>query len=204
MLSNLAINQQQKFVLFVDEVGYERHSITILENLLNEQNEKYSQLTDEQYSEPPKEFPEKCSVILPSFSKLALDFQVEEIIHSLFLLNETRNIRQIFGWLTVKKIKNQLMKPFLEHTADAVITLKTEKYLSVLLKKSSGSIRLKEYSYQIQLEDKSFCIKEFKLEKPPKIDRPPINPETIGTFKIGQFGAAELEAKKALQLPYEK
>ena len=204
MLSNLAINQQQKFVLFVDEVGLERYSTTIIENLLNEQNEKYSHITDEQFADPSKELPDKGSVILPSFSMICLDHPLEEIFNNIWLLNQTSNIRQIFGWLTVKNIKDQLLRPFLEHTSDAVITLKTDKLMSMLLKKNSGSIRLKDYTYQIQLDNKSFSIKEYKQEKPQKSEVLQVNPETIGTFKIGQFDAAELKAKKSLQLPYEK
>lgn len=193
MLSNLVLGHH-KFVLFVDEVGAERSSRKVLENLLDEQKAKHDSVRDE--------YLQKISVILEPISKLELEKNETEIVETIQKLKYNKNVTQIFGWATTKNIRSRLLIPFLEHMSDLVVTIKSEKLLTVLTKRKFGSIKLK--SYQHELLTGKTSIREHNEERQAIIHSdPPIDPETIGTFKIGQFKANEMEAKKNLKLPFE-
>jgi hypothetical protein len=195
MLSNYIVGQH-KFVLFVDEVGIERSSKKILEKLLGEQNVSY-----DSFSEDHK-FTEKTAVVLEPISKLELNQDESSIASTIQSLKLDKNVSQVFGWATTKNIHSRLLLPFLEHMSDIVVTLKSESYLSILTKRKFGSVKLKDYQHELTKGKTS--VKEFKAEKQKVIqDEPTINPESIGTFKIGEFNSSELEARKNLKLPFE-
>lgn len=94
-----------------------------------------------------------------------------------------------------------MLVPFLEHMSSIVVTIRSEKILSVLTKRKFGSVKLKVYHHELSQGKTS--IKEFKaVELTSPIEAS--NPESIeSTFKIGEFTATELEAKKNLKLPFE-
>lgn len=94
--------------------------------------------------------------------------------------------------------------PYLEHMAGLVVTFEDERHLSVLTKKSGGSVSNK--SYQYQTAGGSFSVKEVKKDQRAKEvapAEPTIDPASLGTFKIGDLKREEQEAKDALTLPFE-
>lgn len=209
MLNNYVVGSQ-KFTLFVDEIGLEKHSSEIIETILKDQNVVYRKFPDlkienfESNLQDLDEFDlnlnERTSLILAPFSKLAIHYKISAVIELIYRLKGTKNVKQIFGWLTVKNTNNHLLQPFLEHIADTIITLNSEKLLTVVVKRSHGVVKTKQYCHDVL--NKTFAIKEFKVEQKAK-DQAPIDIEALGTFKIGQFKENELEAKKSLQLPFE-
>lgn len=200
MLSNLVVGHQ-KFVLFVDDVGVERNSNKIIQKVLDEQNVKFQYFPAQDLNDELV-FPEPTVLILKPFSKLELDYSCSRIFELILKLKHTKNVKQIFGFATIKNTSSRILIPFLEHMSDLVVNIKTDKVLSILTKKRLGSVKLKEYQHELLINKTG--IKEIKQEKKQIIEEEPkINPETIGTFKIGQFKANELEAKKNLKLPFE-
>lgn len=197
MLSNHVIGNH-KFVLFVDNVGMERNSERILEKLLSEQNVVY-----EKFNGNPEiiKSQDKISLILQPISKMNLDDQ-SSIASTIQTLKINKCVTQVFGWATSKNIGNHLTIPFLEHMSSVVVTIKSESVLSILTKRKFGSVKFKEYQHELTRGLTS--IKEMKHEKAKTTStEPTINPETIGTFKIGEFSDNELEARKNLKLPFE-
>lgn len=195
MLSNYIVGNH-KFVLFIDDIGIERNSEKILEKLLSEQNVTYEKFNDS------LEIINKSSVILQPISKMSLDNQ-SSISSTIQTLKLNKNVSQVFGWATSKNIGNHLTIPFLEHMSNVVVTIKSPKVLSILTKRKFGSVKLKEYQHELTRGLTS--IKEFKHDQPKFTQDEPImiNPESIGTFKIGEFNSSELEARKNLKLPFE-
>lgn len=194
MLSNYIVGQN-KFVLFVDETGMERNSKTIIKNLLNEQGQSYVSNISEIKME-------KNNVILDPFSKLTIFQSEKEIFRMIQDLKINENVIQIFGWISIKNIQSKVLQPFLEHMSDILVTIKSTKHLSILTKSKLKIVKLKDYQHEL-LNGKTF-IKEIKLDKIMKEDKSTTEDiENIGTFKIGQFNANELEAKRNLKLPFE-
>lgn len=195
MLSNYIIGNH-KLVLFIDDVGIERNSERILQKLLSEQNVDFETWKEN------LECPSKTAIVLPPISKLELIHDEVSIASTIQTLKLNKNVAQIFGWATSKNVNNRLLIPFLEHMSDVVVTIKSDKLLSILTRRKFGSVKLKEFQHEL-VQGKA-SIKEFKPEKPKTIqDEPTINLEDLGTFKIGAFNSKELEAKKKLKLPYE-
>ena len=195
MLSNHIVGHF-KFVLFIDNIGIERNSSTILKQLLTEQNVTY-EICDEVH-----EYQNKTSVVLKPFSKLELDHNETSIVSMVQSLKLNKNVTQVFGWATNKNIHSRLLIPFLQHMSDVIITVESDNHLSILTKRKFGSVKLKQYQHELTKGKTE--IKEFKPEKQKIVqDEPAVNPETIGTFKIGEYNSSELEAKKKLKLPFE-
>lgn len=195
MLSNHIVGSH-KFVLFIDDIGIERNSEKILEKLLSEQNVTYVNYNDS------LEIINKSSVILQPISKMNL-YNQSSIASTIQTLKLNKNVPQVFGWATSKNIGNHLTIPFLEHMSNVVVTIKSPKVLSILTKRKFGSVKLKEYQHELTRGLTS--IKEFKHDQLKFTQDEPmmINPESIGTFKIGEFNSSELEARKNLKLPFE-
>lgn len=198
MLSNHIVGSH-KFVLFVDNIGIERKSESILNKLLEEQNSPFEKFDGN------TEITSKTAVVLPPISKLSLDHSPSAIASIIQSLKLDKNVTQVFAWATTKNINSLIVVPFLEHMSSVVVTLKSLKLLSVLTKRKFGSVRLKEYQHELMQDKWTTNIKEFKPEdiKTVHNDEVAVNPESIGTFKIGEYNSAELEAKKNLKLPYE-
>lgn len=100
-----------------------------------------------------------------------------------------------------RNINSRLLLPFLEHMSSIVVTIKSERNLSILTKRKFSSVKLKVYHHELCQGKTS--IKELKVIEPEVAQSESTNPESIGTFKIGEFNATELEAKKNLKLPFE-
>lgn len=195
MLSNQIVGNH-KLVLFIDEVGIERNSSKIMEMLLKEQNVLY-ELFDEHLS-----ITSKKAVVLPPLSKLEVNHSESYVVDIIQSLKVNKNVSQIFVWATIKNVQLRLLVPFVEHISDVVITIKSKEVLSILTRRKFGSTKLKEYHHEL-LQGKSL-IKELKLDNQKQTQaEPTINPESIGTFKIGEYNQAELEAKNKLKLPFE-
>lgn len=198
MLSNYLVGSH-KFVLIVDEVGIERKSELIIEKSLAEQNVNYEKFNGN------LEFIAKTSVVLPPISKLSLTHKLESIAAIIQTLKLDRNVTQVFAWATTKNINSSLLVPFLEHMSSVLVTIKSNKLLSILTKRKFGSVKLKHYQHELTEAKWTISIKELKPEEQKVLqnEEAAINPEIIGTFKIGEFNAEELEAKKNLKLPFE-
>lgn len=195
MLSN-HIEVHHRLVMFRDEVGIERQSTHIMEKLLKEQNI------------PFKSFDDNCdrssstAVVLPPLSKLEINHNEASIIDIIQSFKVDKNVSKILIWATSKNVESRLLIPFLEHMSDIVITVKSKDVLTILSRRKFGTIRLKDFQHEL-LQGKLF-IKELKVDKKQKVQaEPAVNPETLGTFKIGAFTPAELEAKNQLKLPFE-
>lgn len=194
MLSSHIVGNH-KFVLFIDNIGFERNSEKVFEKLLSEQNVSYEKYNDS------LEIINKSAVVIQSISKM--NFNSKKSIPSTiqaFKLN--KNVTQVFAWATTKNIQDPLTIPFLEHMSNVVVLIKSNTVLSILTKRKFGSVKLKEYQHE--LIRGSTSIKELKHEQL-KVNEEDsiINPEIIGTFKIGEFNSNELEARRNLKLPFE-
>ena len=184
MLSNHIVGHF-KFVLFVDNIGIERSSSTILKKLLTEQNVTYETCED------VHEFPNKTAVVLHPFSKLELDHNETSIVSMVQSLKLNKNVTQVFGWATSKNIHSRLLIPFLQHMSDVIITVESDNHLSIFTKRKFGSVKLKQYQHEL-IKGKT-DVKEFKPEKQKVLqDEPAVNPESIGTFKIGEFNGEQI------------
>lgn len=107
----------------------------------------------------------------------------------------------MFGWLSVKNVQSEFQIPYLEYLANVVVTLKDSVNLSIVSRKSSGSVTKKLFQYQYR--DGQLHVKEVKKEIVNKIAEPTIEPESLTTFKIN-VDEDELVARNALKLPYER
>jgi hypothetical protein len=194
MLSNHIVGNY-KLVLFIDNIGIERSSGKLLEKLLDEQNLKYETFTEQ------LELTSETAVFLPPISKLELNYDEASIAETIQGLKLNRNVTQIFGWATSKNINSRLLIPFLESMSDVIVTIRSDKLLSILTKRKFGSVKLKEYQHELTCGRTS--IKEYKLEKQKVVQEVETSPESIGTFKIGEFSSMELEAKQKQKLPFE-
>lgn len=197
MLSNYIVGNH-KFVLFVDDAGIERRSEMITDKLLSEQNVTYEKFNGS------FEITSKTAVVLPPVSKLSLSHDPSSIFAMIQTLKLDRNVTQVFAWATSKNISSLFVIPFLEHMSSVVVTIKSNK-LSILTKRKFGSVKLREYQHELTQDRWTTSIKEVKSEEPKTIQNEiaVINPESLGTFKIGEFNSTEMEAKKNLKLPYE-
>lgn len=195
MLSNYIIGNS-KLVLFIDNVGMEQNGVKIVENLLKENSMNFEKLINENC-----EFNQKTSVILNPISKLELTKSEQEIFTLIQSLKNQENVNQIFAWATAKNISSKILIPFLDYMSDVTINIKSNQHLSILTKKKSGNMKLKDFQHEL-CSGKTF-IKEIQQKSTPKEEVKQEDPEVIGTFKIGQFKNDELEAKKNLKLPFE-
>lgn len=86
---------------------------------------------------------EKSNIILPPLSILAQQNKLPSLIKSIHQIKTNSKTKQIFVWATVKNIHDKKVIPFVEYLADIVVTLRDEKTLTILTKKSSGSVTKK-------------------------------------------------------------
>lgn len=194
LLSNHMVGSH-KIVLLIDDIGVGGYGCKLLDKLLLEQNVAYEKFDGHH------EFPNRISIVA-TISKLELEHGQPAAIRSIQKLKSNPNVAQIFCWATSKNIKSRLMIPFLEHMSNLVVHINSNKLLSILTKRKFGSVKYKVYQHDLIMGNTS--IKEYKEPvTKAKEEEPVVNPESIGTFKIGEFTSSELEAKKNMKLPYE-
>lgn len=195
MLSNFIVGSS-KLVLFVDDVGLERNSTKLLQSLLSEQNVKFVKFVGN------FDLPKSTAVILEPFSKIELNSDSATIYATVQQLKMNENVSQIFCWATSKNISDRLLIPFLEHISNVVVTIKSPKHLTILTKRNFGTVKFKEYQHELTQGKTS--IEELKVTATKVAPTTTVvKPETVGTFKIGEFNAEELRAKQNLKLPFE-
>lgn len=79
------------------------------------------------------------TILLP-VAELSQLYSASAIFQLIRALKRNPKIRQIYVWATLNSISNEVLIPFLEHMANVVITLKDSVNLSVLTKKTGGSV----------------------------------------------------------------
>ncbi|XP_055620369.1 elongator complex protein 5 [Toxorhynchites rutilus septentrionalis] len=199
MLSNYLLNQQ-KILLIKDQFGLENTSQKIVYKWLTEQkgnDVSLNVLKSLNTNEHP--------FLLIRVAQLSRNNNPSSIFEFVHQCRKLSAVQYLFLWSTEKNIAQTFLVPYLEHMSDLVLTVEDDKNLSILIKKSGGSISNKHYHYQVL--DGCFSVKESK-----KLDRskhtsetmkPTIDPASLGTFKIGDLRKEEQEAKDALTLPFE-
>lgn len=84
--------------------------------------------------------PLKSNIILPNISKLEMNYSIRDIVQLIDKLKKSQNVKQCFGWIAAKQIRDGKIKPFLEYMADIVVTIQDEHTLNVLTKRITGSV----------------------------------------------------------------
>lgn len=181
-----------KLVLIVDNVGIERHAEKILEKLLNKPITWCERLGDN-----------IASTVCVNISKLELEHDEASIGSIIQTLKLNSNVSQVFCWATCKNVNSRLLVPLLEHQSNAVVTIESNKILTILTKRKHSSVKLK--TYQHELIQGGIAVKEIKPDdvRSAQVVTTALNPEEMGTFKIGNFTSEELAAKENLKLPFE-
>ncbi|XP_038116192.1 elongator complex protein 5 [Culex quinquefasciatus] len=196
MLSSHMLNQQ-KIILIKDNVGIENTCSKIVQSWLKEQKGPDAVLT------PAQTCSESAPFLLARISSLSRKHSPRDLFQ--FVNRCKQTVEHLFLWATAKNLPSEsFLVPYLEHMAGLVVTFEDQRHLSVLTKKSGGSVSNK--SYQYQTTGGSFSVKEVKKDQRAKEvapAEPTIDPASLGTFKIGDLKREEQEAKDALTLPFE-
>lgn len=188
-----------KLVLFVDNIGVERNSKKIIGNILSEKN-----ITCENINEENFDLVNKTNISLVNISLLELKYDERGIFRIIQKLKLNENAIQIFAWASSGNIQSKILIPFLEHLSEMIVTIHSSELLSILTKSRSGNAKLKDYQHEL-LSGKTY-VKEHaavKVQQEVQQQKPEQDAEST-TFKIGQYNASELEAKRNLKLPFEK
>ncbi|CRL07322.1 CLUMA_CG020301, isoform A [Clunio marinus] len=201
MLSNYIVGNQ-KFVLFIDEVGLEKRSNNIIEQLLKEQNVVYEK-QDIHNVELSRKINSKTAIIIEPISKLELEYEESSLMLLLQELKLNKNISQLFAWVTTKNIRSQILIPFLEYLSDSTVYVTSESYLSILTKRQFANALSKVYQHDLLKGKTAIHEKKISRINPAEVEEFEENQKLSETFKIGDFTAHELEAKKNLKLPFE-
>lgn len=186
----------------IDNLKLEKQSYKILESNINRtRSGVLKEIGD--FSKLP-ELTEPTNIVLEPLSKLSRSYKESEIFKFIQTLKQNKYIKQIFLWATTTNLHDNkiFLVPFLHHMADLVVNFKDNNTLTILNKGTTGLVSNKNYSYEVQ-NDLAIEIK-LKITPAKSADINAINPENIGTFKIGNLNENELLAKKSLLLPYEK
>ncbi|XP_055612230.1 elongator complex protein 5 [Uranotaenia lowii] len=203
MLSNHLFNQQ-KIILIKDEYGIEPKCEKLVSKWLREQRGDAATLETVTLLQTPQV---QSPHLFGRVSKLARCHRPAELFAFVDSCRKSDfPIQQLFLWATVKNMTEQFLIPYLEHMAEVVVSLEDDRHLSILSRKTGGSISNRQFQYQI--DGDSMSVKEIKkrdqlAEKPVPIgaDPPVATPST--TFKIGDLKKDEQEARDALTLPFE-
>lgn len=141
------------------------------------------------------------NVILSPVSKLLKSFKLSEIFTLIYTVkNDSKTTRNVFACLSTKNISEQFTLPYLIHVADIVLTFNDKHNLTVTSKISGKNIITKQYVYN---EDDKQSTSESSIVLRTGTTDTKVNPENIGTFKIG-INEKDLVSRNALKLPYEK
>lgn len=166
----------------------------------------------EQYGEQPgypitvNRLNESAPFMTMHMSKLERHFELKQVFHFIALCRKNAKVTHLFVWVAEGKLKQQFVVPYLEHMSDTMVTLEDSQHLGLLVKKPSGAVTNKYY--EVCAPSTEFNVIEtkrvakVKLAQPTAEPEPPINPATLGTFKI-DLKETEQQAKNALTLPFE-
>lgn len=155
-----------------------------------------------------KSLEEVAPFLLARISKLIRSKSAEELFKFVQRCKRSSSVQYLFIWAAEKNISQSFLVPYMEHQSELIVTIEDERHLTILTKKSGGSISHKRYQYQLQ--EGSFSVKELKKADMAKTGAATndstavsIDPASLGTFKIGDLKKEEQEAKEALTLPFE-
>lgn len=132
-----------------DHNSYEPISDKLITNLINDKS-SIRRVSDRASSSDMLAFPQtfanqeaKVNIILPPMALLAQQHKLETIMTTLHKIKTSAKTKQLFVWATVKNIHDKKVVPFTEHLADVVVTLLDKKTLTILIRRSSGSVSKK-------------------------------------------------------------
>lgn len=195
MLSSYLLNQQ-KVVLINDRFGTENTSQRIVHSWLAEQRGRDAVLQSVEQANEQHPF------LFARVSKLSRRMSPAELFRFVNRCKNNGSVQYLFLWVSEKNIAQPFLAPYLEHMANLIVTLEDDKHLSILTKKSGGTVSNKHYQYQVN--ENTFSVKEIKQRTKESVAaQPGIDPASLGTFKIGDLAKEEQEAKNALTLPFE-
>ncbi|XP_065082575.1 uncharacterized protein Elp5 [Ochlerotatus camptorhynchus] len=198
MLSNYLLNQQ-KIILIKDQLGIETTAQKIVTIWLHDGK------GPDAVPKPVESLNEQEQYLFARISKLARIKNPPELFKFVQRCKRNDLVQYLFLWATEKNISQSFLLPYLEHQSELIVTLEDERHLSILVKKSGGSVSNKRYQYQLQ--EGTFSTKELKKSDramvTSEVESPSIDPASLGTFKIGDLNKEEQQAKKALTLPFE-
>lgn len=196
MLSNHLFNQQ-KIVLIKDKLGIESSSHKIISKLLSEQKGDHAALTC------VESLTEQAPFLFARVSKLARSYEPAALFRFVQQCGKSTSLQYLFLWATEKNVQSSFIVPYLEHMSELIVTFEDERHLSILAKKSSGSVSNRFYQYQAL--NRTLSIVETKKPERSRgaVESVAIDPASLGTFKIGDLKRDEQEAKDSLTLPFE-
>ncbi|KXJ72633.1 hypothetical protein RP20_CCG017558 [Aedes albopictus] len=202
MLSNYLLNQQ-KILLIKDHIGIESTAFKVVKKWLCDGK------GPDAVPEPVELLHEQGPFLFARISKLARSKTPRELFQFVQRCKRNPSVQYLFLWATEKNISGSFLVPYLEHQSELIVTLEDERHLTILVKKTGGSISNKRYQYQLQ--EGCFSLKELKKTDVWKtvaaaVDTSSVasvDPASLGTFKIGHLKKEEQEAKEALTLPFE-
>uniref|UniRef100_A0A2M4BXW6 Elongator complex protein 5 n=1 Tax=Anopheles marajoara TaxID=58244 RepID=A0A2M4BXW6_9DIPT len=198
--SNLAL-PQQKIIVITDKIGAEPKSDRLIVKWLVEQ---YGE--QQGYPIAVNQLNETAPLLTMRISKLERHFELKQLFQFIAACRKNPKVMHLFVWVAESKLKQPFVVPYLEHMADTMVTLEDSQHLALLVKKPSGAVTNKYYevaaaSHEFNvIETKRMAkVKHVQATAEPE---PPINPATLGTFKI-DLKETEQQAKNALTLPFE-
>lgn len=98
----------------------------------------------------------KCNIVLPPLSWLIQQNKLSAVIRSIQRIKTSPKTKQLFVWATVKNIGDGKVVPFVEHLADIVVNIRDKKTLTILTKRSSGSVT-KKVRFLFSLNCETMC-----------------------------------------------
>ncbi|ETN63806.1 hypothetical protein AND_004475 [Anopheles darlingi] len=198
--SNLAL-PQQKIVVISDKIGAEPRAYRLIAKWLTEQ---YGE--QQGFSVGVNQLNESAPFMTMHISKIERHFQLKQVFQFIAVCRKNPKVVHLFVWVAESKLKQPFLLPYLEHMSDTMVTLEDSEHLALVVKKPSGAVTNKYY--EVCASSSEFNVIETKrVAKVKHVQAtaepaPPINPATLGTFKI-DLKETEQQAKNALTLPFE-
>ncbi|XP_055528239.1 elongator complex protein 5 [Wyeomyia smithii] len=196
MLSN-HLFQQQKIVLLKDKLGIERDAHKIVSKFVNEQKGDKALLTT------VESLTEQGAFLFARVSKLSRSHEPAALFRFVQLCRKSPSLQCLFLWATEKNILPTMLVAYLEHMSELIVTFEDGKHLSILAKKSTGSVSNRFYRYQALNGTLSIVERKKSERTKASANTTVIDPASLGTFKIGDLKQDEQEAKDSLTLPFE-
>lgn len=196
MLSNYLLNQQ-KIILIKDQLGIENAAEKVVKIWLHDGKGPDAKLV------PVNDLLANSQFLYARVSKLVRsEGGAPKLFKYVHRCKRNEQVQYLFLWATVKNIPEAFVVPYLEYQSEQIVTLEDERHLSILVKKSGGSVSNKRYQYQMQ--EGSFSAKEWKGEsnrakEVPSGEPPSVDPASLVSFTIGDPNKQEQERLK----PYE-
>lgn len=146
--------------------------------------------------------PQLDRILYLPLAELCQTYKIDEIFKLIHRHKADTTLKQMFGWISAKTVQSDFHVPYFEYLANVVVTIKDSVNLSIVSRKTTGSVTKKLFQYQYR--DGQLHVKEVKQEiVSSKPVEPTIEPESLTTFKINA-DEEELVARNALKLPYER